>query len=498
MLLALALAAAAPAPPDADHWYLIVARDGATIGHSRRHVVLRPDGRELVEDREIKLQEEGDPVATIAEQDVVRQDAQGRTVALSHYSQSGRSWTRTEARIEGDRAEIVRQTNGDRRTVTVALPPGVRFDGGSGLLAHWDQRRPARLEFDDFSLDAMAVEHVVIAPAPPDAADPPGGSALLRMRYAGGTLSSLSRLRLARESHVTEIVQPMYGTSTILRPTDRETALRPYPPYHAVPAAMIRSPFRISDAAGRGHIRYLFSFNDGLAFAIPQTAEQRVTAEGEHAIVDICAACGPGLPTDPAYLADARRPTAWLQSDRPELREIAAPVARLHLSDARKMALLLAAARPYLATLDFAGHYSALETIRRRAGDCTEAAVLLAALGRAAGIPTRVVNGIVYSRPRYHGVSNAFLPHSWTLAYVDGAWRSFDLALEAFDATHVALSIGDGDARSIQAAGQLAGLLHWDGMSEVRPRPGGGAEAQPASRTGAVGAAGADPAGGSS
>ena len=97
--------------------------------------------------------------------------------------------------------------------------------------------------------------------------------------------------------------------------------------------------------------------------------------------------------------------------------------------------------------------------------------MLLAALGRAAGIPTKVANGVVYSRQRYHGVSNAFMPHSWTLAYVDGAWRSFDLALDNFDATHIALTIGDGDARSVQAASQLAGLLRWAQMSEVRPRP---------------------------
>ena len=114
---------------------------------------------------------------------------------------------------------------------------------------------------------------------------------------------------------------------------------------------------------------------------------------------------------------------------------------------------------------------SALETISRRAGDCTEAAVLLAAFGRAAGIPTRVVSGLVYSRERYHGVSNAFMPHSWALAYVDGRWRSFDLALDAFDSTHIALTVGDGDARSIAAASQLASLLRWQQMTEVRTRP---------------------------
>jgi hypothetical protein len=462
-------AAATMSAPDGASWYLITAGNGATIGRSSQRIVPQGDGREVLDDREIRLQEAGDPASTIVEHDVERQDAQGRTVAISHYWQSGTNWTRTEARIAGDRAEIVRQTNSDRRTMSVALPPGVRFDGGAALIAAWDSAPTTRLEFDNFSLDAMGIEHVVIAPAA-GAPNPDGGFTLLRTRYDGAALRSLARLRLDRAHRVVEVVQPMFGTSATIRPTDREAALRPFPPYQVVANSMIPSPFRISDEAARGHIRYRFSFTEGLAFAVPQTAEQRTATAGEGVTVDICADCGPGLPTDPAYLADASRPTAWLQSDRREVRAIAAPVAGWH-GGARKMQALLERARPYLATLDFAGHYSALDTIRRRAGDCTEAAVLLAALGRAAGIPTRVVNGLVYSRQRYHGVSNAFLPHSWTLAYVDGAWRSFDLALDTFDATHIALTVGDGDARSIQAAGQLASLLHWDEMSEVRARP---------------------------
>jgi len=469
-----ALAAAVPSPSGGTNWYLIVAGNGATIGHASQRIEPRGDGREVIEDRRIRLQETGSPAVTITDQEVTRQDARGRTTAISHQSRIGSSWVRTEARIGTDRAEIVRQTSAERREMTVALPLGVRFDGGAGLLAAWDPARTPRLEFDDFSPEAMAVEHVVIAPASGATVDPGGRLTVLRTRYEGGELRGVSRLLLDGQHRVVEVVQPMFGTSATIRPTDAETALRVSSPYHAVPGSMIRSPYRIPDEAVGGHIRYLFSFSDGLAFAFAQTGEQRVSLSGAGAAVDICPLCGPGLPTDRAYLAGALRPTAWLQSDRRELRAIAAPaVRRPRLSGARRMEMLLVRARPYLATLDFSGHYSALETIRRRAGDCTEAAVLLAALGRAAGIPTKVVNGLVYSRQRYHGVSNAFMPHSWTLAYVDGAWRSFDLALDTFDATHIALTIGDGDARSIQAAGQLASLLRWDGMSEVRARPAG-------------------------
>jgi transglutaminase superfamily protein len=138
----------------------------------------------------------------------------------------------------------------------------------------------------------------------------------------------------------------------------------------------------------------------------------------------------------------------------------------------RTMERLATRARQAMPRVDFAGHYSALDTVVRRAGDCTEAAVLLAAFGRAARIPTRVVSGLVYSRENYHGVGNVFMPHSWVVAFVDGEWKSFDAALDRFDATHIALTVGDGDPRSIAAANQLAGLILWQGMTEVRTRPG--------------------------
>jgi hypothetical protein len=189
-------------------------------------------------------------------------------------------------------------------------------------------------------------------------------------------------------------------------------------------------------------------------------------------VVDICATCGPGLRDDEALRARATRPGRWLQSDHPRIRAIGEPYGRMTLSDTVKMERLAIRARQLMPRVEFGGHYSALDAMVRRAGDCTEAAVLLAALGRAARIPTLVVSGLVYSRESYHRVGNVFMPHSWVLAYVDGGWRSFDSALDRFDATHIALTIGDGDARSIAAANQLASLLLWQGMTEVRARPG--------------------------
>ena len=87
---------------------------------------------------------------------------------------------------------------------------------------------------------------------------------------------------------------------------------------------------------------------------------------------------------------------------------------------------------------------SASEVIETKEGDCTEHAVLLAAMARAEGLPSRGVSGLMYG-------NGQFGYHMWTQVYVGGAWRDVDAVLPGrdFDATHIRLStsaLGDDDS----------------------------------------------------
>lgn len=67
------------------------------------------------------------------------------------------------------------------------------------------------------------------------------------------------------------------------------------------------------------------------------------------------------------------------------------------------------------------GFATAAEVAETRAGDCTEHAVLLAALARACGLPSRVAIGLVYlDRARGFGY------HMWTEVFLDGQWVPLD------------------------------------------------------------------------
>ncbi len=81
---------------------------------------------------------------------------------------------------------------------------------------------------------------------------------------------------------------------------------------------------------------------------------------------------------------------------------------------------------------------SASDTIISRAGDCTEHAVLLAAMLRVDGIPARVACGIVSSES-FAGQRNVFAWHMWTQAWIDGRWVDLDATLpdRAFHPGHV-------------------------------------------------------------
>ncbi len=74
------------------------------------------------------------------------------------------------------------------------------------------------------------------------------------------------------------------------------------------------------------------------------------------------------------------------------------------------------------------GFATASEVARTREGDCSEHGLLLAALGRINGLPSRVVVGLAYV-PVFGRQDDIFGYHLWTQFYIDGRWVDFDAAL---------------------------------------------------------------------
>jgi len=91
---------------------------------------------------------------------------------------------------------------------------------------------------------------------------------------------------------------------------------------------------------------------------------------------------------------------------------------------------------------------NALDVLMTMKGDCNEHAVLLAALARAAGIPTRIAVGLVYMSP-------AFYYHAWNEAYL-GTWIPVDATFGEFPASALHLKLAQGE---LSQQAEILGLV---------------------------------------
>lgn len=134
---------------------------------------------------------------------------------------------------------------------------------------------------------------------------------------------------------------------------------------------------------------------------------------------------GAPLPREPhaAELAEYLEPNSVIQSDHPELRARALEIAD-ERTDAWEVACRLERfVYDHIVDCDVAmGYASAGRVFESQAGDCTEHAVLLAAMARAVGLPSRIASGFTY-------MESAFWAHAWTEVWIDGEWYALDATL---------------------------------------------------------------------
>ncbi|HUL93555.1 MAG TPA: transglutaminase-like domain-containing protein [Burkholderiales bacterium] len=155
--------------------------------------------------------------------------------------------------------------------------------------------------------------------------------------------------------------------------------------------------------------------------------------------------------------ATALLPSSTVQSRDPMIRKLAQSIAGQRASAADKVEAVLAWLDRNIAK-EAVDTFSALDVLDAKRGECQGHAYLYAALMRALEVPTRVVNGLVYS-PENQG----FLYHTWAESLVDSGWRAVDPTFNQnpADATHIALVRGE-------TLTDLTPLVDWVGNTRIR------------------------------
>lgn len=129
---------------------------------------------------------------------------------------------------------------------------------------------------------------------------------------------------------------------------------------------------------------------------------------------------------------------AFVQSDHPRIRDQAAAIVGSEADPwqrARRIHDWVFSRLDKEAVLSIP---SALEVLAERRGDCNEHAVLFTALARAAGLPTRIAIGVVWSDEL-----EGFYYHAWPEVHLgDWVWMDPTLGQPLADATHIKLLNG--------------------------------------------------------
>jgi hypothetical protein len=145
------------------------------------------------------------------------------------------------------------------------------------------------------------------------------------------------------------------------------------------------------------------------------------------------------------------QPSAYLESGSPEIIKLSREAVGNEKNPVIAARRIEQFVRAYITKKDLnIGFATAEETARSREGDCTEHAVLCAALGRAAGIPTRCVLGFGYVPPGMDEPTITYLVdrdtgtfgfHMWAEAWIGpDHWFAMDAALDGFDVGHIAIT----------------------------------------------------------
>jgi len=156
-----------------------------------------------------------------------------------------------------------------------------------------------------------------------------------------------------------------------------------------------------------------------------------------------------------------RSANTLIQSSAPEIRALAHSVLPEE-TDPRKIGFALEKfVWEFIQNKNYArGFVTALEVVQDPSGDCTEHAVLLAALARSRNIPARIAQGLIFE-PR----SGKMAWHVWNEIYADGHWVPLDATIgrNYADAAHLRINSGSFSSaelpRTLLPAAQLIGKL---------------------------------------
>jgi hypothetical protein len=259
------------------------------------------------------------------------------------------------------------------------------------------------------------------------------------------------------EMNALKTVTPVMGMNLEMIVCSKEFALSENDPAEMLNKAFVKSPKPLGDLSKVKSIKYKIKPFEKAKFNIPVTDNQKVrqlrNVEGTM-IVSVKPVKIEkekiGYKGEDEEILKYLKPGRYVQSDNEIIKKLAKEAIGNTTDAAKAVKRIEEFVGDYINERSLSvGYASAVEVAQSRQGDCSEFAILTAALCRAAGIPARVAVGVAYV-DEFEGFTNVFGGHAWTEAYVGGKWVGLDASFKGggrggYDAGHITLATGSGD-----------------------------------------------------
>jgi hypothetical protein len=446
--------------------YFALFMQGKKVGYAIQSRAVQDDKVTSTEEVSLTISRLGIPVTIKATETSVETLA-GKPLAFESVQDLGAMIMKVAGTIKGNVIHLTTMSMGMQQKSTMPWPKGAVMAEGLRLKTLEGGLEPGAVyTVDIFAASVMQVVRVNVTVGQKKDVDLLGRvvkltevTTTMNMPMAGPVTETSY---VDDEMRVLKTTVPIIGMNVEMIACPKEFALGKNDVLEFVDNMFVRSPESIDNVSGASTITYTLKPDPGVSLVIPSSDNQKARRLGDGRIAltvapvqDPVGGRFPYRGRDPD-LRDAIKPTRFLQSDRREIIDLA----RKAVGDAKDTAKAARRIESFVAGyIDdrslSVGYASAAEVLESRQGDCSEFAVLTAALCRAVGIPAEVVVGIAYVQD--FGGIEGFGGHAWTRAYVGGdkqgrggRWIGLDASFKGggrggYDPGHIALAMGDGE-----------------------------------------------------
>ncbi len=484
-ILALCTAAGAFAAGASETDYMAILMQGQKIGHAV-HTRTVENSHVITTEAFTMTLGRGGQAVSVESREMYIETADGVPLSFEMSMKASGVEQKTSGTIENGHIRLTRQVMGTPQTSVVQWPEGALMPEGMFLLQQEKGLKPGTeysfLTFRPDMLMSINTRVIVGEKKPVD---------------LFGRVVELTEVRQITEVQGQEItltsyinedfkalksIAPTMGMTLEFVACDKDFAMQPNNVIDFLERLSIASPEPLTEMHTVESIDYALSATGEQPLTVPETSHQQVRRENGRLLVTVKRLAVPDnvpLPyggTDPNILAYIQ-PTDILQCDDETIIDLARHAVGGAQDAAKAAKQIESFVAGYIQKKDLSvGYASAAEVAQSRQGDCSEHAVLTAAMCRAVGIPARIACGVLYA-DSFVNQTNIFAGHMWVEAWIGGRWVGLDATHPnqtdsgfGFAPGHITLATGNGAPKDFFNLVNILGCFKIDNMTIHRAK----------------------------